>query len=337
MSTVGKKILRKTKNNLGGYSDIQIKIRKATSNENKCANNLLLNDIALASWNEQQFLDIMEILEKRLNDKGKNWRHVYKSLTLLEYLLYHGSEMVVKYIKNNIYVIKTLKDFQYIDENGQDEGINVRVKSKEIFDLISNESKLLSERSRLKTRKSKPSSSSRPKNLNDYDEDLEIKKAIENSKETLVQDEKRREIRRNHENSSSIEKNNREKGKAKISGKEKNKEKDLLILDEPIPNEIQPNENNLPYEQLQYLRMQQQFQGMDFFGNNNNNNSELLMSQNLNNMQLGQGNMMNNNIDDNNSLLIGNANFAGNTNLLMGNGNLMGNNMLISSNNNNFT
>jgi len=40
MSNVGKKILRTTKNNLGGYTDIQIKIRKATSNENKCANNL---------------------------------------------------------------------------------------------------------------------------------------------------------------------------------------------------------------------------------------------------------------------------------------------------------
>lgn len=32
--------------------------------------------------------------------------------------------MVVKYTKNNIYVIKTLKDFQYIDESGRDEGIN---------------------------------------------------------------------------------------------------------------------------------------------------------------------------------------------------------------------
>ncbi|OUM67130.1 hypothetical protein PIROE2DRAFT_40283, partial [Piromyces sp. E2] len=70
------------------------------------------------------FIEIMEILEKRLNDKGKNWRHVYKSLTLLEYLLYNGSEMVVKYTKNNIHVIKTLKDFQYIDDNNHDEGIN---------------------------------------------------------------------------------------------------------------------------------------------------------------------------------------------------------------------
>jgi len=32
--------------------------------------------------------------------------------------------MVVKYIQNNIYIIKTLRDFQYIDENNQDEGIN---------------------------------------------------------------------------------------------------------------------------------------------------------------------------------------------------------------------
>lgn len=26
----------------------------------------------------QEFLEIMEILDKRLNDKGKNWRHVFK-------------------------------------------------------------------------------------------------------------------------------------------------------------------------------------------------------------------------------------------------------------------
>jgi len=37
-----------------------------------------------------------------------------------------------------------------------------------------------------------------PKNLNDYDEDLEIRKAIENSKETLIQDEKRREMKRRY-------------------------------------------------------------------------------------------------------------------------------------------
>jgi hypothetical protein len=333
MSNVGKKILRTTKNNLGGYTDIQVKIRKATSNENKCANNLLLNDIALASWNEQQFIEIMEILEKRLNDKGKNWRHVYKSLTVLEYLLYHGSEMVVKYIQNNIYIIKTLRDFQYIDENNQDEGINVRVKSKEIYDIVSDEAKLLKERSRLKTGKTKTLSSSKTKNLNDYNEDLEIRKAIENSKETLIQDEKRRESKRSHENLLSTEKNSREKGKSsKNAGKEKNKEKDLLILDEPIPDEIQPNNQNMLYQQMQYQQMQQQFQGMDFFGNNNNSNMIMGNTNNNNNMLMENTN--------NNNMLIGNTNY---NNMLMGNtnnnnmltGNTNNNNMLMGNTNNN--
>jgi len=287
MSNVGKKILRTTKNYTKGYSEIQIKTRKATSNENKCPNNLLLNDIALASYNEVQFVEIMEILEKRLNDKGKNWRHTYKSLTLLEYLLYNGSEMVVKYTKNNIHVIKTLKDFQYIDENNQDEGINVRVKSKEVYDLIMDEAKLLSERSRLKTSGKIRLSSNKPSVLGDYDEDFEIKKAIEISKETLIQDEKRREMKRSQENLLLAEKNSKENSKGKEP--EKKKEQDLLILDEPIPDEIQPKENNMQYQQLQYQRMQQQFQGMDFFGTNNNN-----MTMNQNNMMLG--NMNNNNI-----------------------------------------
>jgi hypothetical protein len=37
-------------------------------------------------------------------------------LTVLDYLLHAGSEHVVMYFRDNIYVIKTLKEFQYIDE-----------------------------------------------------------------------------------------------------------------------------------------------------------------------------------------------------------------------------
>jgi len=40
------------------------------------------------------------MLDKRLNDKGKNWRHVFKSLTLLDYLLHAGSENVVLYFRS---------------------------------------------------------------------------------------------------------------------------------------------------------------------------------------------------------------------------------------------
>jgi len=66
----------------------------------------------------------MEMIDKRLNDKGKNWRHVLKSLKLLDYCLHEGSEMVVTWARKNIYVIKTLREFQYIDDDGRDVGQN---------------------------------------------------------------------------------------------------------------------------------------------------------------------------------------------------------------------
>lgn len=69
----------------------------------------------------------MEMLDKRLNDKGKNWRHVFKALTVLDYCLHAGSENVVLYAKDNIYIVKTLREFQYLDDDGKDVGANGRL------------------------------------------------------------------------------------------------------------------------------------------------------------------------------------------------------------------
>lgn len=66
----------------------------------------------------------MDMLDKRLNDKGKNWRHVLKSLKVLDYCLHEGSELVVTWARKNIYIIKTLREFQYVDEDGRDVGQN---------------------------------------------------------------------------------------------------------------------------------------------------------------------------------------------------------------------
>lgn len=64
----------------------------------------------------------MDMLDKRLNDKGKNWRHVLKSLKVLDYCLHEGSELVVTWARKNIYVIKTLREFIHVDEDGRDVG-----------------------------------------------------------------------------------------------------------------------------------------------------------------------------------------------------------------------
>lgn len=86
------------------------------------------------------------MLDRRMNDKGKNWRHVFKALTVLDYCLHSGSENVVLWAKDNIYVIKTLREFQYVDDEGRDHGLNVRTKAKEITALLMDEERLRSER-----------------------------------------------------------------------------------------------------------------------------------------------------------------------------------------------
>jgi len=52
----------------------------------------------------------------------------------------------VIYFRDNIYVVKTLKEFQYIDEDGKDQGANVRQKAKDITNLLQDESRLREER-----------------------------------------------------------------------------------------------------------------------------------------------------------------------------------------------
>lgn len=50
------------------------------------------------------------------------------------------------YFRDNIYIIKTLKEFQYVDEFGKDQGANVRQKAKDITNLLQDDARLRQER-----------------------------------------------------------------------------------------------------------------------------------------------------------------------------------------------
>jgi epsin len=209
----GKGALRVAKNYTKGYSDTQAKVRDATSNDPWGPSGTQMNEIAQMTYNQNDFVEIMEMLDKRLNDKGKNWRHVFKSLTVLDYCLHAGSENVVIYFRDNIYIIKTLKEFQYMDEDGKDQGANVRQKAKDITNLLSDEGRLREERrSRAHMRdrmirgsgsgledgdndgeNAQTGSSRRPVNGptrrgKDRDEE-ELRKAIEESKRSLAEEQ----------------------------------------------------------------------------------------------------------------------------------------------------
>ncbi|XP_028724801.1 epsin-3 isoform X2 [Peromyscus leucopus] len=144
---------RQVKNIVHNYSEAEIKVREATSNDPWGPPSSLMSEIADLTFNTVAFAEVMGMLWRRLNDSGKNWRHVYKALTLLDYLLKTGSERVAHQCRENLYTIQTLKDFQYIDRDGKDQGVNVREKVKQVMALLRDEERLRQERTHaLKTK-----------------------------------------------------------------------------------------------------------------------------------------------------------------------------------------
>ncbi|XP_024515591.1 clathrin interactor EPSIN 2 [Selaginella moellendorffii] len=76
--------------------EIEIKVQEATSNEPWGPHGSLMTEIADATVDPNELQLIMGVLQKRLLDTGKNWRHVYKSMTVMEFLVANGSPQAVE-------------------------------------------------------------------------------------------------------------------------------------------------------------------------------------------------------------------------------------------------
>nr|XP_058165227.1 ENTH domain-containing protein 1 isoform X1 [Dasypus novemcinctus] len=137
---------RQVKNFVKNYSDAEIKVREATSNDPWGPSSSLMLDISDLTFNTISLSEIMNMLWQRLSDHGKNWRHVYKSLTLMDYLLKNGSKKVIHHCREGFCNLQTLKEFQHIDEAGKDQGYYIREKSKQVITLLMDEQLLYKER-----------------------------------------------------------------------------------------------------------------------------------------------------------------------------------------------
>eukprot|EP00871_Galdieria_phlegrea_P000289 jgi/Galph1/1260/GphlegSOOS_G5923.1 len=132
-------------------TDIENKVRAATSNKSWGASTSELFEISQSTFNNEEYPLVMAIVWQRLNDHGRHWRHVYKALELLRYLLMHGSSRVMDEVRDAIYHIQSLQDFRYIDPvTHKDEGANVRIKAKQVVDLVTDERLLQEERQKSK-------------------------------------------------------------------------------------------------------------------------------------------------------------------------------------------
>ncbi|RDX44272.1 ENTH-domain-containing protein [Lentinus brumalis] len=189
LQTLGKSALRATKNYSKGYSHTQIKVRNATCNDPWPPSGKEMYELAQMTFNQNDFVEIMEVIDKRLNDKGKNWRHVFKALVVLDYLLHSGSENVIRYCEENLYEIKTLREFQYIDEDGRDEGANVRRKAADITNLLVDKQRLYRERRTRANMRDRMMGRSRNSNDTDSDDERPRRRPLPNGLDKVAGEE----------------------------------------------------------------------------------------------------------------------------------------------------
>lgn len=136
---------RQLKNLVQNYSEAEVKVREATSNDPWGPSSTQMADISDLTYNCVACNEIMTMLWKRLKD-DRNWRHILKSLTLLEYLLKTGDERVLLKMKDNIYIVKALTEYRFLEKDGKDQGVNVREKAKVVLVLMEDDDKLKEER-----------------------------------------------------------------------------------------------------------------------------------------------------------------------------------------------
>ncbi|CAH2276299.1 clathrin interactor 1 [Pelobates cultripes] len=138
------------------YSEIESKVREATNDDPWGPSGQLMGEIAKATFMYEQFPELMNMLWQRmLKDNKKNWRRVYKSLLLLAYLIRNGSERVVTSAREHIYDLRSLENYHFVDENGKDQGINIRQKVKEMVEFVQDDDRLREERKKAKKNKDK--------------------------------------------------------------------------------------------------------------------------------------------------------------------------------------
>ncbi|KAM8884864.1 uncharacterized protein ACB058_000868 isoform 1-T1 [Synchiropus picturatus] len=136
---------RQLKNLVQNYSEAEVKVREATSNDPWGPSSTQMADISDLTYNVVACNEIMTMLWKRLKD-DRNWRHIHKSLTLLEYLLKTGDDRVLLKMKDNIYIVKALTEYRFTEKDGKDQGVNVREKAKVVLVLMEDDDKLKEER-----------------------------------------------------------------------------------------------------------------------------------------------------------------------------------------------
>ncbi|KAL2013123.1 hypothetical protein VTN00DRAFT_648 [Thermoascus crustaceus] len=148
--------VRKVQNAVMNYTEMEAKVREATNNEPWGASSTLMQEIANGTHSYQLLNEIMPMIYRRFTEKSaEEWRQIYKALQLLEFLVKNGSERVVDDARSHLSLLRMLRQFHYIDQNGKDQGINVRNRSAELVKLLSDVDMIRAERKKARANRNK--------------------------------------------------------------------------------------------------------------------------------------------------------------------------------------
>lgn len=78
-----------------------------------------------------------------------------QALQLLEFLVKNGSERVVDDARTHISLLRMLRQFHHIDQNGKDQGLNVRTRAQELAKLLSDVDLIRAERKKARATRHK--------------------------------------------------------------------------------------------------------------------------------------------------------------------------------------
>uniref|UniRef100_A0A5K3FH44 ENTH domain-containing protein n=1 Tax=Mesocestoides corti TaxID=53468 RepID=A0A5K3FH44_MESCO len=143
----GKSWMDKIASAVMNYTELENKVREATSDEPWGPHGKILNDLARETYDYEGLLEIMTMLLNRIfPDNPCNWRRTYKGLIVLAHLLRYGSERVSDVARDHLFNLRSLETFQCIDERGRDLGASVRIKAHEVVELLQDAEFLQAER-----------------------------------------------------------------------------------------------------------------------------------------------------------------------------------------------
>eukprot|EP01100_Stratorugosa_tubuloviscum_P001375 TRINITY_DN130_c0_g2_i1.p1 TRINITY_DN130_c0_g2~~TRINITY_DN130_c0_g2_i1.p1 ORF type:complete len:533 (+),score=259.38 TRINITY_DN130_c0_g2_i1:60-1658(+) len=149
---------KQTRYAMMNVGEIEAKVLDATSSDPWGPSSTQMRELAQLSLSYTNFPLIMNTLWKRIDEPQPNWRHIIKSLSLLEYLIKNGSDQVPREALVHISEIQVLTEFHLV-EGEKDHGAAIREKAKSLVELLHDEPRLSAEREKAKRTAAKLSES----------------------------------------------------------------------------------------------------------------------------------------------------------------------------------